>query len=461
MLFTSLPFFWLLVGTLVFYYGAARTAAAQIGVLVAASLLFYAWEKPILLILLAFCTGTAAWAGLAVASGGKRRGWIAFVGVGLLLAMLLYFKYAGFLYRTFAGHGVWERFFVGVPLPIGISFYVFHGISLIVDAWRGDWKPPEGEGRRTHFFKTTLYMVFFPQLIAGPITKARDFMPQIGGPKKWADVDGVEVARLLVAGYFFKRVVADNLATETVLMAPGGYGNQPGLQLLFLLLGYSCQIFADFYGYSLIALGLGRLLGYRLPINFDRPYLAASFSEFWRRWHISLSTWLRDYLFIPLGGSRRGLARTAANLAIVMFLGGLWHGAAWGFAIWGLFHGAALVLERPFLRREGEPVGAERLARTALVFAGVTFGWMLFKFPDGREAFAYLGTMAANWPRKVALQQAAPVVCCMVPVLLHHLRPALFPQGFSLAVERWVLAGMLFLIVVNSGVPGAFIYFQF
>ncbi|SDT87477.1 alginate O-acetyltransferase complex protein AlgI [Verrucomicrobium sp. GAS474] len=484
MLFTSLSFFWLLTATLFLYYVVARTAALQIGVLVAASLVFYAWENPLLLILLAFCTGVAAGVSRAVAvdaaGGGRHRaGWLVFGGVAVLLAMLAYFKYSKLFYWTFhaeaarvyhAFHGegagwAWRQFLLGMPLPIGISFYIFHGISLIVDTWRGDWKPPAREGGLSAFGRTTLYMVFFPQLIAGPITKARDFFPQIqtpaSGVKRWKEIDFIAVARLLIAGYFFKRVVADNLATETMWMGAGSYEGLPGFHLLLLLFGFSAQIFADFYGYSLIALGLGRLFGFRLPVNFDRPYLAASFSEFWRRWHMSLSAWLRDYLFIPLGGSRHGLARTAVNLMIVMFLGGLWHGAAWGFAFWGLFHGAALALERPFLRKEGESSGVERAVRIAIVFSLVTFGWLFFKFPNLGQAFAYLHAIGANWPKKILLQQCAPVLLCLIPVFLHHASPFLFPKGFSARLEAWTLAAMLFLLLVNSGVPGAFIYFQF
>jgi len=467
-LFTSLPFLWLLLGTLLVYYAAARTAALQIGTLVAASLVFYAWEDPALLILLALCTGVAAGASWAVAAGTRGGRWQAAGAIALLLGLLAYFKYARFLYGIFIGAGghrspEWDRFLLGVPLPIGISFYVFHGISLLVDTRRGDWKPAPGETLPGHLGKTTLYMVFFPQLISGPITKARDFFPQIPALKKWSDVDLAGAARLLVVGYFFKRVVADNLDAETIAMTHPEALSGP--RLLLLMVGYSCQIFADFMGYSTIALGLARLFGYRLPLNFDRPYASASFSEFWRRWHISLSAWLRDYLFIPLGGSRRGTGRTLFNLFLVMFLGGLWHGAAWHYVLWGVLHGAALAAERPFLPREGAPDWREwpfvRTLRVAFVFAVVTLGWLIFRPHHDGDVAAYLAAMGRNWRQTVPPGQVWPLLLCCLPVLLHHARPAFAPEGFRPGMERTVLAAMLFLLLVNSGTPGAFIYFQF
>ncbi|MFN9911764.1 MAG: MBOAT family O-acyltransferase, partial [Pirellulaceae bacterium] len=219
-------------------------------------------------------------------------------------------------------------------------FYTFHGISLLVDVFRGRNLETfeRDKSLYRHLADTLLYLVFFPQLIAGPIIKAKEFYPQVT-LKSIRQVDYQGSVRLLILGLFLKTVVADNLSEQTFWIAYPYFLGKSSADLLLLLYGYSAQIFADFAGYSLIAIGLARLLGYQLPDNFHFPYLASSIGEFWRRWHISLSSWLCDYLYIPLGGNQKGAVRTYFNLIIVMFLGGLWHGAAWSFAIWGLWHG--------------------------------------------------------------------------------------------------------------------------
>ena len=234
-------------------------------------------------------------------------------------------------------------FLLKLPLPIGISFFVFHNISLLVDLTRQKAAPPT----LTSVF---LYIIFFPQLVAGPITRAEMFMPQIK-PKYFVEIPFVEAAKWILTGYFFKLYVANNLNEMTSYMSFPLYETLQTQDRWLLVFLYSYQIYADFFGYSAIAIGLGLLFGYRLPINFNLPYISTSFSEFWTRWHISLSTWLRTYLYIPLGGNRHGVWRTYLNLMIVMGLGGLWHGAGLGYLMWGLLHGLLLVIERPLLAR--------------------------------------------------------------------------------------------------------------
>jgi alginate O-acetyltransferase complex protein AlgI len=358
MLFNSWDFLVFMIILVPLYYMPRVSAGWQLGVLLVASCIFYAWENPWLLALLgasstlsvytaqqiaARLRGPAQSMSIAKHARDYARRWLWF-GVSVNCMTLLVFKYAPLLSslppRWMLPQSATE-YATSIPLPVGISFYTFQGISLIVDTWRGDLPTDttaslaaRGVGRLASFRDATFYLLFFPQLVAGPIVKAHDFLPQIGR-KRFRDIDWILVRRAMVTGFFLKMFVADNLAEQTVPLALGTAGEMSmgSLNLMSLVYAYSMQIFADFAGYSLIAVGLSALFGYRLAANFNFPYLATSVTDFWRRWHISLSSWLREYLYIPLGGNRLGELRTYANLFIVMFLGGLWHGAAWKYAV--------------------------------------------------------------------------------------------------------------------------------
>ena len=467
MTFTSLTFFIFLATLFAIYYAASFSGFFQLALLVVASGVFYAWDNPRLLLLLiavGLLAGTASFAIDRIA-GQAPRMMILTASIASLLGVLGFFKYGGLFYETLAGAGrnpQWEKFFLGIPLPIGISFYVFHAISLLVDVHRGLYRPARGASLAAHLTRTGFYISFFPQLIAGPIAKARFFYPQIAR-KTFADIDCQAVLHCLVLGYFLKLVVADNLAVETLKMSRPFFEALPGRELVMLMLAYSCQIFADFFGYSLMAMGFAALFGYKLPQNFNRPYIAASFSEFWQRWHMSLSAWLRDYLYIPLGGSHKGKLRTYMNLFIVMFLGGLWHGAAWSFAIWGSLHGAALAIERPFLGSalyRSEQTAA-RMARMGLVFCVVTLAWLFFRLGNYTEAFAYLGAMGRHLRAWVPPRTQWNIFIYCLPVLAYHALPLVRGLFDKPLARTSAYAVMLFLIITNSGVPGAFIYFRF
>jgi len=313
-----------------------------------------------------------------------------------------------------------------------------------------------------HLRNTALFKSFFPYLVAGPIVKAHEFYPQIGA-KKLKDVQWETAFRCLVVGYFLKMVVADNLKDATFWIEYPHFLRYSSLSLVALLFGFSMQIFADFAGYSLIAIGLGRLFGYRLPTNFNFPYLSRSFAEFWKRWHISLSTWLRDYLYFPLGGNRKGKLRTYLNLFIVMFLGGLWHGASWKYAAWGTFHGLALALERLFRNKISLPRHwiLDSL-RVLIVFSFVTLAWLLFKLATLQQALDYFRAIFNS----VADTRYVIVACVLTystPVILyyiwHLLNKRLRPQ--LQRYEFLILATLLVAIALNSGSPQKFIYFQF
>ncbi|HEY4800384.1 MAG TPA: MBOAT family O-acyltransferase, partial [Bacteroidia bacterium] len=270
---------------------------------------------------------------------------IAIIGVASELAVLVFFKYSPLFAKTFFNEtSSIGQFLIMIPLPIGISFFTFEGISLVVDVFTEkyfDRKKYVSVSLMEHAKNIYCFISFFPHLIAGPIVKAHDFLPQIKS-KLFKDIDWHSSFKTLCTGYFMKMVVADNLKNFTFWIAFPYFKGYSTISLLVMLVGYSFQIFADFAGYSLIAIGLAKLFGYNLMQNFNFPYISTSFSEFWKRWHISLSSYLKEYLYIPLGGNKKGTGRTYLNLIVTMFLGGLWHGAAWSYAIWGLWHGCAL-----------------------------------------------------------------------------------------------------------------------
>jgi alginate O-acetyltransferase complex protein AlgI len=466
--FNSLPFVVLAIATFLAYYAPIRAGGWQVAVLVVASLVFYGWAQPYLLLLLLFSAAVTSLASFAIARAedGVRRRLIAIAGTAAMLLVLAFFKYDRLIAETVFGNldpapGLAGRLLM-LPLPIGISFYTFHGISLVVDTFTGQANLQRAVPARVHAARTLLYLTFFPQLIAGPIMKARDFLPQIGR-KEFGAIDWTAATRALIVGYFLKMVVADNLAGLTGLTTGSVNTLAAGsITLLTLVFAYSCQIFADFAGYSLIAIGLARLFGYALMTNFNFPYLAQSFSEFWHRWHISLSTWLRDYLYIPLGGSRCGWLRRSLNIMIVMFLGGLWHGAAWNYAIWGSLHGLALAIERPFLRARFYTNAAAplRVLRTAMVVLFVSFAWLLFRLPDFSQVIAFMTALFANRHVFNGGETVIALIVYSLPVAIYHL-VQLVRQPAGQPARSWVYATLAAAICLNSGVPGAFIYFQF
>jgi len=471
MLFNSSAFVILVLVTLALYYLPALRSR-QVWVLTASSFVFYAWESPWLLSLLIGSIAINVVTSYRVARGpmSSQKAW-AVAGVALNLALLLFFKYGPLVATSLPGGAETSlgHFLVTIPLPIGISFFTFQGISLVVEVFRArelssraaaaEWVPVRFA---SHLENTMLFKAFFPSLIAGPIVKAHEFYPQIR-PKQIRDIPLQAAFRALTLGYFLKMVVADNLKDATFWIQYPYFLNESSLTLASLLFGYSMQIFADFAGYSLIAIGIAHLFGYSLPKNFDFPYLARSFSEFWRRWHISLSTWLRDYLYLPLGGNRRGSVRTYFNLFVVMFLGGLWHGAAWSYAVWGTAHGAALAAERLVRSRVRLPdTPGVSLLQGGAVFSFVTLAWLLFKLPDFSQVIAYLRAMLDNEGAANPML-VATIAFYSVPVALYylwHLAKRRWP-ALSFRSEPLAYGALLAALVVDGGTSGAFIYFQF
>jgi alginate O-acetyltransferase complex protein AlgI len=405
------------------------------------------------------------------------------LGVGLNLLILAFFKYKHLLLpeaivpEFLRGSRIWAYAYAQ-GLPIGISFYIFHGISLMVDTYRDASVIDHAGARPTfwrHMLKTTHFISFFPQVVAGPIAKGKHFYTQIG-QKYWRDIDWDAAITSMVCGYFLKEVVANNLSQTTQFITMADHTSRMnGHELIWLMVGYSGQIFADFAGYSLVAIGLARLFGYALPRNFNWPYMAASFSEFWQRWHISLSSWLRDYLYIPLGGNRHGAIRLGLNLMIVMGLGGLWHGAEWRYAVWGLLHGALLVGERLLaygvperMRNPQQPLARMVLwaLRVAVVFSTVTVAWLFFKLPTATEAFHYLAMIHSQWHIPYSGYDLKPMRSLVYGLAWLHLAGILLPRyPFNRAqfayLKPIILAVMLVMAIAAKGAETPFIYFQF
>jgi alginate O-acetyltransferase complex protein AlgI len=469
MLFNSFAFIGLLAITFILYY-LPLLSRLQVQVLIVSSLVFYAYESPALVLLLLGSAAINIITSYYVVYGraGRKRT-VAVTGIVLNLLLLSFFKYSPlFAHTFFSKTGSVGEFLLHIPLPIGISFFTFEGISLVVDVFKEkymkgtDFVPPSFQ---KHARRTLFFISFFPHLVAGPILKAHDFLPQIRDGRKIKDIDWEFCIRKLILGYFLKMVVADNLKDFTFWIAFPYFKAQSTITLLTMLFGYSCQIFADFAGYSLIAIGLAGLFGYRFMDNFNFPYISASFAEFWRRWHISLSSFLKEYLYIPLGGNRKGKFRTYLNLMITMFLGGLWHGAAWSYAVWGSFHGVALAIER-FIedKLKIKTGGFLKALKIWMVFSFVTLAWLLFKLPRFSDVVEYFRAIFQNLYMEDNSQVITYIALYSLPVVIYHVHYLLSQNRLYVKTRPYAYMGygiMLFMIIVNSGSSGSFIYFQF
>ena len=471
MLFNSFAFLIFLIVTFgVYYLPIAFIKRNQVMVLVLASFFFYAFEKPVLLFLLLFSIIVNTYFSYRIHHVERQKvKRFLLSGVIFNLSILAFFKYsplvASTLTKEFNIHNSFADLLLTIPLPIGISFYTFEGISLLLDLYKGKTvMDMESSSFSTHFKKTAFFISFFPHLIAGPILKARDFYPQISF-KAFKDIPWEEVVKKLILGFFLKMVIADNLNFLTKHIVFPYFQAYSAKQLLLETFGYSMQIFADFAGYSTIAIGLGLAFGYNLPKNFNFPYISSTFSEFWRRWHISLSTWLRDYLYIPLGGNRKGELRTYFNLFMVMFLGGLWHGASWSYAVWGAMHGFFLLLERKI---KGDKIDPNKTSILGMiyVFLVVTVLWLLFKLTDFTYFLLFIKAIYQNihLPFKFGVEQFSLVFYASLIVLYHIIYVINRKSNFlnkSPRLEVVSYAIMLFFIFVSTGPQGSFIYFQF
>ena len=439
--------------------------------LLAFSYAFYAaWDPPFVLLLIA-STIVDWFVAKAMAAAQARARRRALLGVSLVfnLGLLAYFKYAAFATRSFAellgSLGIaWTPVAPDVVLPIGISFYTFMTISYTIDVYLRRSPPAR------HFLDYALYVTFFPHLVSGPIVRATELVPQFEAPRRATSAMLGWGLALLVLGLFEKVVVADGLlapVVERVYAAKLAVVSTPDAWTGTL--AFAGQIFCDFAGYSTCAIGVALCLGFSLPENFRFPYAAVGFSDFWRRWHISLSSWLRDYLYLPLGGNRKGATRTHVNLLLTMLIGGLWHGASWTFVVWGGLHGLYLVGERVAKRVAGDAAfwktRSARLFLALLTFVLVCIAWVFFRATSFAQAFRIVGAMFGAGAGAVHPEYAAVLVPITLLLLTHWL---LRDTTLETVVERtaWpirvaALTAMILCLVLFPGIDRAFIYFQF
>jgi alginate O-acetyltransferase complex protein AlgI len=464
-------------------YWATPSHRLRLGVLLIASWLFYAAWYPIYLLLFLLVTFLNYGAAYAVGRhrehdpGRARR--IMQVAIVANLSNLAFFKYANFFLDTTSevarSFGLdWQTGAIDVFLPLGISFYTFQKIAYVVDVFRGDAPVIRNP------LKMAVFAGFFPQLIAGPIVRPNEFIPQLATIRRFDSARFLHGLDLIVIGLFKKVLVADQLApfSDKVFGAPDGLGSAT---LLLGIYAYTAQIYCDFSGYTDIGRGCAYCLGYELPRNFRAPYLAVNLTDFWRRWHITLSHWLRDYLYIPLGGNRQGSIRTYGNLLITMTLGGLWHGASWTFVIWGMLHGLGLAATRWAHERAGvapnDPLfggAAYRALSTLVTFHFVAFAWVFFRAPDLDTALTVLSGLftgplfgASDIGVFGRLPLALVTSGLLAAASLHGMAiwaiRARSQHGSVWTIVRplaYFVVAAAVLLVANRG-PQQFIYFQF
>ncbi len=440
----------------VYYATPARWRNAT---LTLASYVFYAWWRPDFLLLMWISTVVdfVCARHLHAAAGARRRGWL-LLSLLTNLGLLAYFKYANLVVHTIeaaiGGNLQWQD----VVLPVGISFYTFQSLSYTIDVYRGQVRPVRS------LLDLACYVSMFPQLVAGPIVRFRDIRQDLVA-RQHTFAKFSAGALLFEIGFAKKILLADNAA---LIADPVFAAAAPGLCEAWLgVLAYALQIYFDFSGYSDMAIGLGLMLGFRLPENFNAPYRADSITEFWRRWHISLSSWLRDYLYISLGGNRGTALRTYRNLMLTMLLGGLWHGAAWTFLLWGGYQGLFLVIERLAGKR---PLYAAlpRPLRVGATFVIVLGGWAVFR-ADGLDGLGAIfgglsglhGWGALMWPERFGFEAFAALVVGVV-VVFSAPTSARLERGGAPWTDWWVL--LAFLVALSQLAAREFtpfIYSQF
>jgi alginate O-acetyltransferase complex protein AlgI len=445
----------------------------KINLLVASYLFYAAWNPPFIILL---------WASTVVdwlvarqiyrqTTHGRRKAWL-IVSLALNLGFLGFFKYGKFMMEN------WQALMLAIGvhyqppawnilLPVGISFYTFHSMSYTLDIY---WKRVEPIPKLVDF---ALFVAFFTQLVAGPILRTADLVPQFARPRTATRDQLCWGLALMTLGLFEKVVLADGAFSPAADMVYENGGPVGAIDAWIGTLAFSGQIFCDFAGYSTIAVGAALCLGFSIPNNFNSPYAATGFADFWRRWHISLSTWLRDYLYIPLGGNRKGEGRTYGNLMTTMLLGGLWHGANWTFVVWGGLHGLFLATERGIkAATERWGISSGRLVKLSvalLTFLLVNITWVFFRAKTFTDATAMLGGMAGLHAGAQAVLPTVKIletVLCIAALLLAHwymrnrvLEDVVTRTSRFVLVTVWVT--MAFAVTITQGTGDAFIYFQF
>ena len=471
MLFNSLAFLIFLPVVFALYW-LVRQRRLQNLTVVVASYVFYGWWDWRFLVLIAFTSLCSFGSGLLLDhfEGSRlRRQAVSAANIIVNLGILAIFKYYNFfvenldalLSATLNCHLDWVT--LQVVLPVGISFYTFQALSYSIDVYRGDIRATRDPAA---FFA---YISFFPQLVAGPIERATNLLPQFQQSRRFDHDKAIDGMRQMLWGFVKKIVVADSCA-QTVNMFWNDYASLDGLSLLMLALLFTLQIYCDFSGYSDIAIGCARLFGFNLKRNFNYPYFSQSIADFWRRWHISLMTWMRDYIYIPLGGNRQGEWKTLRNIFIVWTVSGLWHGAAWTFVCWGLYHAVLLAVGRhTIVHGRPTPSRLKTLLQALLTFTLVLIGWIIFRAESMSQAIGFIAQMFTALPGSHIPAFGKNCLLCGLLVTgiewlqrdkQHALQFSGFP--FNHRWTRWaVYYALLVLIALNVGKEQTFIYFQF
>lgn len=461
MVFSSLIFLWLFLPIVLGLYFLAKESYRNAFLLVV-SLIFYAWGEPLYVFVMIFSILANYVCGLWI---GKEKNRLALVaGICINLGLLCLFKYSAFIVdnvNMLLGLNIEVK---KLPLPIGISFYTFQSLSYLVDIYRGICRPQK------NIVKMGLFISFFPQLIAGPILKYYDIASQIDSRQTTWHKANEGAVRFLIG--LAKKVIIANLMAQT---ADGVFGldmaEMTTREAWIGIIAYTFQIYFDFSGYSDMAIGLGKIFGFQINENFNYPYISSSIQNFWRRWHISLSTWFKEYLYIPLGGNREGKLKTYRNLLIVFFLTGLWHGASWNFVIWGMWHGFFIVMEKiiPI-----EKTLRWRPIQTFYTMLIVICGWVFFRADNLTQAASYLhkmfvpyqpGAATPFWSKEFQIALALSLLCCGVVSALYQKLPlkSTIKQGI-IAVGKpiiCVLAAYYSILLLASNTYNPFIYFRF
>ena len=471
MLFNSHSFILFFLGVLLIHHCPLPWRAKKFNLLVASNLFYAAWNPPFIFLL--WYSIVLDWfVGRALANSTSHKVRRALLAATLVsnLGLLAAFKYGGFILENLSlllgwagiGYPSWK---LEILLPVGISFYTFQSLSYTIDIYRGEIKPCRS------FLGFALFVSFFPQLEAGPIVRAREFLPQLDSPRVANREDLAIGVLLFILGLFMKVVVADAIMAPVAEKVFDSLTRPEGLICWSGVLAFTIQIYCDFGGYSACAIGLARCLGFRLPRNFWFPYGAVGFSDFWRRWHISLSSWLRDYVYIPLGGNLDGTVALGRNIMLTMLIGGLWHGAAWHFVVWGALHGILLLLER-LLRATVIPIldlpkSVNEALGWVLTFAGLLVTWIYFRADSAARAAIILKGLVhpMQATERVEGSMLLPLVISPLIVIGQFAVRNTTLAGIAGRCPAWLLvslvSGMLVSLVVLSGNSRAFIYFQF
>ena len=477
MLFNSFEFLLFLPVVFLLHWLVLKGRMARNLLLAGASYIFYGWWNPMFLLLIFFTTVCSYLSGILIGGYGftlRRRRAVLWINVLLNLGILGVYKYFDFFSQSFAammsavGWQV-DAVTLNLILPVGISFYTFQALSYSIDVYRGDVAPTRD------FVAFVTFISFFPQLVAGPIERATNLLPQFLHRRSFSYPDGVEGMKLMLWGLFKKMVVADN-AAPVVNSIFGNYTHLGSATLWVGALLFTFQIYCDFSGYSDIAVGVARLFGVRLMRNFRLPYFSKSINDFWKRWHISLTSWFRDYVYIPLGGNRKGRGRTLRNTLAVFTVSGLWHGADFTFIVWGLYHGL-LYLPHIFLKGRGAsgggngwwPLYFRNSLMMGLTFLLVVVGWVLFRADHLADAIGYVRMMFSFIPDTGPLPGKTALCWALLMMVVEwHTRHRATPFDFAgtgLLRWRWARWGVCLLAfavtLLFAGIPGKFIYFQF